>query len=609
MPVTATNGTLKVTAYRGDAKTLVAFDLPKAAARRLAGFTIAVKAGRAAPYYLLNQLQFKTPADHAQDTTLPANSSVNAPIHKFRWVHVPGAAHQGLQPYFGTYRYTVTPRYFDAHGSMLPLDPASSVTVAVRVAPFRKGRVRLGFTRGFTQSQAFVRHFGLHAKIQPSGADLLFDTSAEAGRNAEGDRYTYDEAYAWLGFTARSTILDLLDEVVEKRTLRLDVFAYDLNEPAVLSRLLTLAGDGRVRVILDNAALHHNAKKPKREDQFETLFRQAAKAPADILRGHFGRYAHDKVFIVTKTSGRGQGPVKVLTGSTNFSITGLYVNSNHVVIVDDARVAGEYAAVFDAAWADAVKAPAFRKSTFATAPFAVSGGGVPPMEITFSPHATADANRILDGVAARIAEEGAPDRVKGSVLFAVMQVDGSESPVYEALRSLHDNEAIFSYGISDSTDGIVLYRPKTKGGVLVTGKPAKAILPPPFNQVPGVGLGHQVHHKFVVCGFNGPDPVVYCGSSNLASGGEVQNGDNLVAIHDGDLATVFAIEALALVDHFDFLDGIASAPDAKKTAAPPASKPQAAVDAGWYLSTTDRWTRPYYDPDDLRFVDREVFGG
>jgi hypothetical protein len=174
---------------------------------------------------------------------------------------------------------------------------------------------------------------------------------------------------------------------------------------------------------------------------------------------------------------------------------------------------------------------------------------------------------------------------------------------------LHDNAAIFSYGISDSTDGIVLYRPKTKGGVLVTGKPASAVLPPPFNQVPGVGLGHQVHHKFVVCGFNGPDPVVYCGSSNLASGGEVENGDNLLAIHDADIATVFAIEALALVDHFDFLDGIASAPDAKKTAAPPTSKPQAAVDAGWYLSTTDRWTRPYYDPDDLRCVDRELFGG
>jgi hypothetical protein len=608
-PVTATNGTLTVTVYRGDAKTLVAFDLPKKAAARLAGFTIAVKAGGAAPYYLLNQLQFKTPADHAQDPTLPANSSFNAPIHKFRWVHVPGVAHQGLQPYFGTYRYTITPRYFDTHGSMQPLDPSTSVTVAVRVAPFQKGHVRLGFTRGFTQSQAFVRHFGLDAKIQPSGTDLIFDTSAEAGSNAAGDRYTYDDAYAWLGFTARSTILDLLDDVVSTKTLQLDVFAYDLNEPGVLSRLLTLAAQGRVRVILDNAALHHNATKPKREDQFEALFTAAAKAPAAVLRGHFSRYAHDKVFIVTKTSGRGKGPVKVLTGSTNFSITGLYVNSNHVVIVNDARVAGEYAAVFEAAWTDAVKAPAFRKLPLSTTTFSVSGSGVPAMDVTFSPHTTADAARILNDVAARIEEEGADGRVKGSVLFAVMQVDGSESPVYEALRSLHDNAAIFSYGISDSTDGIVLYRPKTKGGVLVTGKPASAVLPPPFNQVPGVGLGHQVHHKFVVCGFNGPDPVVYCGSSNLASGGEVENGDNLLAIRDGDIATVFAIEALALVDHFDFLDGIASAPDGKTTATPPASKPQAAVDAGWYLSTTDRWTQPYYDPDDLRYVDRELFGG
>jgi hypothetical protein len=91
-------------------------------------------------------------------------------------------------------------------------------------------------------------------------------------------------------------------------------------------------------------------------------------------------------------------------------------------------------------------------------------------------------------------------------------------------------------------------------GVLVTGKPVNTQLPPPFDQVRNIGgVGHQIHHKFVVCGFNGPDPVVYCGSSNLALGGEQQNGDNLLAIHDGDVATVFALEALALVDHFNTL--------------------------------------------------------
>jgi hypothetical protein len=74
----------------------------------------------------------------------------------------------------------------------------------------------------------------------------------------------------------------------------------------------------------------------------------------------------------------------------------------------------------------------------------------------------------------------------------------------------------------------------------------------------------------VVCGLNGTDPVVYCGSSNLASGGEAENGDNLLAIHDADVATAFAIEALGLVDHYNFLDRMADpkkSPAKKKTSA------------------------------------------
>ena len=62
----------------------------------------------------------------------------------------------------------------------------------------------------------------------------------------------------------------------------------------------------------------------------------------------------------------------------------------------------------------------------------------------------------------------------------------------------------------------------------------------------------------MVCGLNGNDPVVYCGSSNLASGGEAANGDNLLEIHDADVATAFAIEALGLVDHYNFLDRMAN---------------------------------------------------
>lgn len=613
----ATKGTLSVRAHRGDAKTLLAFNLDKVSARGLAGFTIQVEPKGQKPYFLLNNLQFKTPANHAQDPTVPANSSMNAPLHKFRWLHVPGTAHQGTIPVFGQYRYTVTPRYFDDKQSMLPLDKSRSVSVSVDVQPFAKKGLSLGFTRGFTQSQAFVRHFGLKALIRPKGNELLFDTSKESGVNAQGEHYTYADEYQWLGFTAREEIFALIDDVLASTSLRLDVFAYDLNEPDVLAALLKLAKQGRVRIILDNAALHHRTtpkssataapkKKtgPTAEDRFEALFKQAAKKPAEMLRGKFGRYAHDKVFIVSNK----KGPVKVLTGSTNLSVTGLYVNSNHVIVFDDAEVAGEYAKVFEAAWNGKVSAASFRKLDLAKAAFSPSSKAVPSVDITFSPHDDATAKTILDDLVARIGKEGRTGRGTGSVLFAVMEIGTGTGPVYPALRALHSDQKIFSYGISDNPGGIFLYKPATKTGVLVTGRPTSTRLPPPFNQVPGVGIGHQVHHKFVVCGFNGPEPVVYCGSSNLALAGETVNGDNLLAIHDADVATVFALEAIALVDHFHFLNGVSTAPQAKAPKkAPAASKQQAAVSAGWFLSITDKWADPYFDPSDLHSVDRQLF--
>src|SRR4051812_7284496 len=533
------NGSLSVRAYPGDAKTLLAFNLPKTAARNLAGFTIQVQPGTLQPYYILNNLQFKKPADHAQDPTLPANSSLNAPIHKFRWLHVPGTAHQGTQPYFGGYVYTITPRYFNASRSMLPLDASLSVAVNVKVGPFVAGAIALGFTRGFVQSQAFVRHFGRDALIRPKGKQLLFDTSVKAGANAEGDEFTYRDEYKWSGFTARERIFETVQAVIDSKSLRLDMFAYDLNEPDLIPLLLTLAKQGKIRIIVDNAALHHESGTPaKAEDQFEALFTAAAKTGAAIKRGKFGRYSHDKVLVVK----RGAAPstaTRVLTGSTNFSVTGIYVNSNHVISFNNAEVARQYAAVFEESWNDGVNLPAFRKSPFATGSFSPSSKQLPPIEITFSPHDETEANRILDAVAARIGAEGKKATKTGSVLFAVMEADNGNSPVYQALKSLHANTDIFSYGISDNPGGIFLYRAQAKTGVLVTGKPGKTVLPPPFNQLPDIGLAHQVHHKFVVCGFGAKDAVVYCGSSNLASGGEMLNGDNLIAIHDADIATVF----------------------------------------------------------------------
>ncbi|MDH6242646.1 phospholipase D-like domain-containing protein [Mycobacterium sp. OTB74] len=607
-PVRATSDLIAVNAFRGDAKTLLAFDMTTDAARTgLAGFTIEVQPPGVAPYFVDNNLRLAPDPKHAQVADQTPFASVNAPIHKFRWVHVPGLVHQGGDPAFGDYTYVVTPRYFTADGALQALDPSTSVSIGVPVGPFQKGALKVAFTRGYVQSQAFVRHFGPKLQIRPADADLLFDTSATAGTDGSGQSYTFAEEYQWLGFTARQQVFDLLAEVQADSTLSLDVFAYDLNEPDVCAALLKLGAAKQVRIILDNAALHHNKAKPTSEDQFETEF--DAQAGADsIKRGKFGRYAHDKVFVVSDKD----GPRTVLTGSTNFSVTGLYVNANHVLVFDDRQVAAAYANVFQEAWDTGVKAAPFAGSQWAAAPFTfgAADGAVPPTSITFSPHTEDIASGILGALVDRIkAEAGQPGGAQGSVFFAVMELGGaSDNPVYDALNEIHTDPSVFSFGISDSPKSVSLYLQGQKTGLLVSGRPGGTLLPPPFNQVPQFA-GHEIHHKFVVCGFRGTDPVVYCGSSNLALGGEQANGDNLLAIRDADVATAFVIEALALVDHYEFLDGVSKkSGSSPRDVADTGASAGAATAAGWVLGTTDAWTEKYFDTNDLHCADRQLFG-
>lgn len=596
-----------VTAHIGDFKTLLAFSFDSQnSAKDLAGFSIQVKPKGQAPYYLWNTLAFQNPGSPMQGE--PPQSTVNSPIQRFRWLHVPGSVHQGLEPYQGDYTYTVTPRFFGANGQLKSVDSNQSVSVTVPVQPFgRNGCLTVAFTRGYSQSEAFAHHFGRNAALRPATEDVEFDTNQVAGQDSKGVDYTFEQMYEWSGFTARKEALAFLDAVIADSSQRLNAFCYDLNDPDICKRLLQLASEGRARVILDDAPLHSYDKKTKKEsaeDLFEQRFRQVCKAPAEILRGHFGRYSHDKVFV----SFTQDKWLRVLTGSTNFSITGFTVNSNHLLVIDDAEVAEKYGALFEAVWAGEVKKPAYLKTAFATLQYRPTNRKLPIAQITFAPHSPTVATSNLQAVADRVLNEK-NQKESRSVLFAVMETAKSQSPVIDALKTLPESAEVFTYGITDSQGpdgGISLYKPGSKQGVVVTGKPGSVILPSPFDQIRFVsGVGHQVHHKFVVCGFNGPAPTVFCGSSNLAVGGESNNGDNLIEIRDADVATVFAIEAIGLVDHFLYLNVLAAKrAEGSRIAKMPQSKSEAAQSAGWFLQASDHWAQAYFDPNDLKCVER-----
>jgi hypothetical protein len=584
MFVPASKKGFSVNAYRGDKKTLLAFNLAKAKSKNLAGFTIACKPGTKKEFYIWNFLQFETPANHAQVSSEKPWSTVNAPIQKFRWLHVPGSFHQGEKPFYGKYVYTVTPRYFDANNKMKPLDKTLGVSVTIDVDSFVQKNLELGFTRGFVQSQAFYNRFGNAALFTPKGdKNIFFDTDGIAGKDKDGNKFTFKQEFEWSGFTAREKIFGVLNDALKNKDYFLDVFAYDLDEPDLMKGFLELARQGRIRIILDNASLHHTEKNTEKEDLFEKEFRKVAKSHAAIMRGKYKRYAHDKCFILYDK----QKPIRVLTGATNFAVNGLYINANHVLVFSDPEVAGLYAKVFNESWNDKV-ALKFNSSPYANKKFSFKAGKVPKMDITFSPHKETFALSNIKEIAARVKKEAK------SVFFAVMGISNGTGDAFPALRDVHQNAKIFSMGISDAPGGISLYKPGSTKGVLASGK-ATAVLPPPFNKEQSIGSFHEIHHKFVICGFNGKNPTVWCGSSNLAGGGEQENGDNLLAIYDADIVTVFTIEAVALVDHFQFRDKYVTKTKTKKP------KPM-------ILHIDDKWVPKYYDPKDLYCKDRELFG-
>ncbi|HST78353.1 MAG TPA: hypothetical protein VLN58_07675 [Verrucomicrobiae bacterium] len=217
--VSASKNSFTIKAYVGDKKTLLAFNFSSQQnARNLAGFTIFCQPpGQVPGYYLNNELRFENPQNHAQDGSAPPNSTINAPVQKYRWVHYLGSAHQGLAPALGNYTYTVTPRYFDNNHSMQKLDSSLSASVKVPVGGFKKGSVTLGFTRGYMQSEGYVRHFGKNTPVVPKDKELEFDLNTQAGTDNNGKPVTFEQIYSWMGETAREQVYDVLKLGPERR--------------------------------------------------------------------------------------------------------------------------------------------------------------------------------------------------------------------------------------------------------------------------------------------------------------------------------------------------------------------------------------------------------
>lgn len=571
--VSASKSGLTVTAYRGDGSVLLGFDLDEHLTDNFAGFAVKVTPPDGPASYLLNRLNFddglgsgSTPAQRQKNWT-PSNE---APFQKFRWQHFPQTVAAGA------YHYEVTAMYFKK-GAGTKIEEGPTADVAIPLLPADFGNLEIGFTRSYVSSQAYVARFH-NADIRPKVKSIDYHTRP------------FEAQYEFLGYHARKMVFDFLDECLNDKSVTVDAFVYDIDEPDIIAALAKLGT--RLRIFADNAPLHLGATA------MEPLVQEKLKGTAGddhVKVGHFNRFAHDKI-LIKRQNGKA---VKVLTGSANFSVRGLYVQANNVLIFTDEDTAGLYGKVFDEVWKDVDGrglTTAFMKSPLSQQWFdTMTKPGLPPFEVAFSPHS--DPSLSLKKVSDAI------DAAESSVMFAVMELGGG-GKVLSKLRSLASDPHIFSYGITQSvsqgtkgvadteeTTGIKVQAPGRDGGKLVPFSFLSKNVPPPFDKEVNGGPGQVIHNKFVVVDFNGSHPAVFTGSSNLAEGGEKANGDNLIAIYDRSIATLYGVEAVRLVDHFDFRAALHDA-----TATPLKLK---GPDAKWYEN--------YYDETNEKYKERLLF--
>jgi hypothetical protein len=568
----ADNGDLHVVIYPGDNKILIAMSLQGGAVnttdKNLAGFAIWRKHDGKAEEILANRINFGAPAHGGQAPEW--TDSDKAPFQKFRWVDVPP---DGFDV---PITYRVQALYFTGQNFQTKAGPEVSIKVAPAIQLHSK--FRPAFTRGYIASQAYADKFN-NKDIRPTGPKTLdFDTKP------------FEAQYAWLGADARTELFGFIADCEKDTTAKVDVFAYDLDEPAVIAAICQMGKQGRLRAILDDAPLHSKPSKsgvmPLEITAAQRII--AAAGASNVRQGHFNRYQHNKVFIKRDAQGKAQ---RVLFGSMNFSLRGIYVQANNVIVVDDANVAGMFASAFDDAFTNNVKAKPFQADKISQGYMPGSTTDTPELpkfSLALSPHKSFSIS--LGPMSQRIRS------AKSSVFFAVMEPTG-QGPVLDSLRTIAAQPTVFSYGTVETDKGLAVQSPDGEMGVMTSFAALTKNVPEPFKKEFNGGPGMHIHDKFVVVDFNTDNPTVFTGSSNLAAGGEEANGDSLAMIEDQAIANMFAIEAVALFDHYHFRKVMQTATPSQPLTLWYPGKPNA----------PDPWWKAYYDPTRIQMRDRLLF--
>ncbi len=291
-----------------------------------------------------------------------------------------------------------------------------------------------------------------------------------------------------------------LDEVlaadIERAESTVDVAAYDFDLESVRDALVAVHERGvQVRFVTDS------------DNVDERAVRQLVRAGIPVVEDNRGAIMHDKFLVI-------DGQV-VWTGSWNLTENGTYRNNNNAVRIVSAALAENYTAEFEEMFIDRAFGPTSVSDTPHPEVMIARPGIGEPVQIDnyFAPE---------DGVLDRILElvEGAGESIR------FMAFSFTDDRLGEAVKQ-QSKAGIEVQGVFEARGADTEY---SEYGRLSRARPPLDVLTD--------GNPYILHHKVIIV----DDKVVILGSFNFSESANELNDENVLIIHDRDVAALYRDE-------------------------------------------------------------------
>jgi len=447
------------------------------------------------------------------------------PIQKFNWRDFSAESGQ-------TYQYTIIPMI----GASDNLKEANAnrhlETNIVTLSP-GKGKVKAYFNRGILSTQ-FVSSQVPKSVLGIPNYKILLERLKQPG----------DQLRNSLADELRFALMNLFDKALAENG-ECYCALYELNDAELLEKILK-AGS-KVHIILSNTGPEDETNQVSRESLH--------KSKVDIIdrfvsSGHIG---HNKFVIYVNSKGKAQ---TVMTGSTNWTYTGLCAQSNNSIIIDSEKLAAHYMDFWNRLKDDDSKQEIqFRNENNKQRKVTI---GDTKISLWFSPNTkqknkTANSKLPEDMKEVFEAMEGA---IK-SLLFLSFQ-PGNPSIIEKAAEIQIANPDLFIRGAATDLEAVensnvTLFHRGIKDPVIVGALELKDDFAFWMAELlKSSPRAHAIiHDKIVVIDAFTDNCVVITGSHNLGYRASYNNDENLLIIRgDKELATSYATHILDIYDHY-----------------------------------------------------------